>query len=367
VALWLLLVCLTVLAALVPMALIHDSLVSAYTGRGRRPLRRELLSVFLYFNVVALAAMLLPAWISLALTLLAWVVTLSTAALAKNPGVQFVWSYRGGQVVWSMSFGRWVACQFTIVTLAVVDLTLTACGDALIGGSTGFQLMPVTSMLGLTLSWMAPGALWSIAGQIFLAWCHDPSRRCPPVLHVGGELTGEQRETVRQCLTSRGWILRLAPKAARPTDVGIVVTEEAVPVREDEAVRWPLHVTLEELTGGMVQDRLSRRDEIQQRRRLISGLERLFKTAARRRYSAGSGFWVAPHLWFISGLSRDTEEEELRFSDGTILSGTIGPPYRRALPLSARRHAFLILRALQVDLIFVEDGSVSADSAVFCA
>jgi hypothetical protein len=102
--------------------------------------------------------------------------------------------------------------------------------------------------------------------------------------------------------------------------------------------------------------RLERRDEMQKRRRLISGLEQLFNRAARRKYRQGSGFWVAPQYWFVVGLSRDTHEELIDPQDGTILSGTIGPFYHRVLAREVRHHIYRIMRALEIDLIFVEDG-----------
>jgi hypothetical protein len=68
---------------------------------------------------------------------------------------------------------------------------------------------------------------------------------------------------------------------------------------------------------------------------------------------------VAPHFWFVPGLMRDSQrdaDEELDFADQALLSGTVGPPYHRLLPRIVRHHLWNILRALQVDLIFVEDG-----------
>jgi hypothetical protein len=106
---------------------------------------------------------------------------------------------------------------------------------------------------------------------------------------------------------------------------------------------------------GMVQ-RLARRDEIQKRRRLVAGLEHLFKSTARHRYRYGSGFWLAPHYWFVPGVTRDMPEEDRELGDGALLTGIVGPPYHRVLPRPVRHHIYRILRAVQIDLIFVEDG-----------
>jgi hypothetical protein len=88
----------------------------------------------------------------------------------------------------------------------------------------------------------------------------------------------------------------------------------------------------------------------------LNGLERLFKYASRQQFRCGSGFWVAPHFWFIEGLKRDTPEDELNLDGGTIFSGVIGPPYHRVLARPVRHYVYQVLRALQIDLIFVEDG-----------
>ena len=77
------------------------------------------------------------------------------------------------------------------------------------------------------------------------------------------------------------------------------------------------------------------------------GLETLIEHASAREFRRGSGFWIAPHLWYISAISRDTNEED---------SVTVGPPYDEVLSPPARRHAFEVFRALKIDLIFFEDG-----------
>ena len=70
----------------------------------------------------------------------------------------------------------------------------------------------------------------------------------------------------------------------------------------------------------------------------------------------GQGFWIAPHYWYISGLTRDVDEDRNDLGDGTVISGVIGPSYHRIIPRPARNHLHEILRALEVDLIFLEDG-----------
>ena len=49
-------------------------------------------------------------------------------------------------------------------------------------------------------------------------------------------------------------------------------------------------------------------------------------------------------------------EDDPDLAENTILSRTAGPPYHRLLPRAARHHLYRLLRAVQMDLIFVEDG-----------
>lgn len=93
--------------------------------------------------------------------------------------------------------------------------------------------------------------------------------------------------------------------------------------------------------------RRDRRGVQRHRRELRRGLARLFKHGAGRTFEKGEGFLVAPHLWYVVRLSRDTDEEDCWF---------VGPPYHRVLSRAARHHLYEVLRDVEVDLFFVEDG-----------
>ncbi|MBX9582090.1 MAG: hypothetical protein K2X87_17430, partial [Gemmataceae bacterium] len=116
--------------------------------------------------------------------------------------------------------------------------------------------------------------------------------------------------------------------------------------------RWPLRVSEADLAAGEVRGRLERRDEIQVRRQLFRGLAKLFKRASGFRGPGGGGYWLAPHWWFLEGLGREDAEA----GDDGAAPPLVGPPYSRALAARARQHAYRVLRATQVDMIFVEDG-----------
>jgi len=207
------------------------------------------------------------------------------------------------------------------------------------------------------LAWLAPGALTALLAQMALGRYFDPARPARPRAHVAGASAAHQAALLPH-FRSHGWDVHFG-RLPGPLDVPLVLVEAKLPTIDDEA-RWPLPVTVADLeTDEGTWERLLRRDEIQCRRKVISALERLFKLAGSRPRRGGSGYWVAPHFWFVTGLMRDTQrdaDDEFDLADGAILAGTVGPPYHRLLPRAARHHVYRMLRALQVDLIFVEDG-----------
>jgi hypothetical protein len=200
--------------------------------------------------------------------------------------------------------------------------------------------MPVTSTLGLMLAWLAPGVLCGLVTQLVTARWRDPARPCRPVVHLAGEGIAGRHSGLKNLFSQHGWNVHFFPAKPKPTDVCV---EIGISTGSDRSEGWPLRVSLDNLDKPEVLQRLIRRDEIQNRRRLVSGLEQLFKRQARRKHRPGTGCWVAPHFWFIAGLVRDVRDQEDDLNEGTVWHGTIGPSYR-------------ILRALQIDMIFVEDG-----------
>ena len=172
------------------------------------------------------------------------------------------------------------------------------------------DIMPVTTSLGLILAWLGPSALMILMFQTVVSRIRDPARPCRPVLHIRSKLDPGQRRALARFFADKGWSLRWPPAQPEALDVCIELVGQVVPVGM-EGPSWPLRVTVEELLNEETYQRLQRRNEIQMRRRLLSGLERLFKMAAARTFRRGSGVWIAPHLWFIPGISRDTPEEVL--------------------------------------------------------
>jgi hypothetical protein len=354
-ALWLGLSLLSVLAFFLPAALIHDACVGAHTGP--RPRRREFLALAGYFGSLVLLGALLPVAVALVWCGLALFAYLAVCWLPARADVRFLWRPHGTVRVRSLSWSRWVTWEFLLITLAVFALVLTACGDRAYGGTAAAETMPVTAMLGLTLAWLAPGALTTLLVQMALGRLRDPARPDTPAAHVTGA-PRSRRRWLRRLFRRHGWGVHFAPARPGPLDVGLAWVESR-PATADDEPRWPLAVAAEDLADPGFWERLRRRDEVQKRRKLVGTLERLFKLAAGKPARAGSGYWVAPHFWFVAGLMRDSQrdaDEDFDLADGSILSGTVGPPYFRLLPRGARHHLYRLLRAVQVDLIFVEDG-----------
>ncbi|HEY1380518.1 MAG TPA: hypothetical protein VGF55_27200 [Gemmataceae bacterium] len=349
-AVWLGLMAVSLLAAFLPWALIHDRFVAAHAGPGRRPRTPEYVARAVYYGGLMFAGLTLPVAVALAWCAVVLVAFLAVCRLPAHGDVRFLWRPHGTVRVRSLPWGAWVTWEFVLITLAVVALVLTALGDRVVGAA-GPETMPVTALLGLVLAWLAPGALTALFLQMALGRYHDPARPARPVASVAGAVA--DRAGLRTLFARNGWAVRFGRAAAG--GVGVELVESKLPTEADEP-HWPLPVTLAELESDAgTWERLRRRDEVQARRKVVAGLERLFKVAAGRPAKGGSGYWVAPHFWFVAGLMRDGEGDA-DLGDDAILSRTVGPPYHRVLSHAARHHAYRLMRAVRVDLIFVEDG-----------
>jgi hypothetical protein len=211
--------------------------------------------------------------------------------------------------------------------------------------------MPLTTVMGNWLAWLTPGLLLSAGVFVFLAWRNDPARPGRPVAHVADVPEVERRE-IKRLLRRRGWAVRFGVPG--PHDVRLRLVHPDRSQAHEFDPTWPLAVSRTDLEGEFVYSRMERRDEIQLRRHLLRGLDRLFGEAKRRAKSGGCGYWLAPHLWFVAGLTRDEVtggEDEPAF-----LTEMVGPPYAEVFSLPVRRYVYRLLKALQVDLLFVEDG-----------
>jgi hypothetical protein len=197
-------------------------------------------------------------------------------------------------------------------------------------------------------AWLVPGLLLVGLYWLVSAVRTDPARRIGPTVAVAGGSPADRKAAAARL---RRWGYRPRMSSGDGTTAGV----ELVPAEQSEATefdpRWPLKVSLADLGGTVVRERLARRDEIQLRRQFFRGLGKLFRRASAFKGPGGGGFWFAPHWWFIECLGRED-------ADGgeETAPPMVGPPYSRVLSVRCRQHLHAVLRATRVDMFFIEDG-----------
>lgn len=299
-----------------------------------------------------LLASWLPPWTPLAIALGAFAIF---ALLVRAPGSELLFMLWKPRIASApparMRWSRMMLLVHAGILCLFLGLILCARGDQLLASRE--QPMPVTSFLGLALAWTFASALLVelslLSSALVGARLGNPARALRPRVHVAGAGSARARRAVREALAAGGFRAVLDPRPRRRTDVPILLCEA------DEASRgasgWPRPLVLARLSDPAQHAALRRRAELLCRRALRKGLERILKAATARKYEKGSGFWIAPHLWICTHLTRDVDEDVL---------GQVGPSYASVIPLEARRHAWIVLSALEIDLIFLEDGVGSA-------
>ena len=357
-----------------PLALLHD-VVHAKTATRRREVRRKaarfVTSTYVILIIVA-SVVVPPVWAIGGILLAATVSTAGLLGHRRSP-LEFCWRTRRGGDVYAVSWIPLLLWDTWLIAMLLVVPVLWARGDLLLGAEE--TMTPVTALLGRIFAWTGFGA--------YLGWCAlhatlsirsifaNPSRPRRPVVHI---------ETRSDEATRRRWRDRLSRVEL---DVSFRDRREVtdVPVRIGPAAQegpsgfelettfewpddisaafaastWPMTVSDGDLDSPSVVSRIKRRDHVQSRRHLLRGLERLFKKAAGRTFHKGEGYWVAPHHWFVEGLGRDEDEDHLE-EHGPWFDRIIGPPYRTVMPITARAHFCEVMKALELDLVFVEDG-----------
>ena len=327
-------------------------------ARGGRPgdsqmTRGQLVFLGAYLSLTTAAAWLLPLWPMLVFAGLCWLAAIAVNLLPFRPGAaQLIWRSPRTRKVRSIPMRRLMLAVATLAVLLITALVVSAAGGRIFGHPEELNTMPLTTVMGNWLAWLTPGLLLSAGVFVFLAWRNDPARAGRPTAHIVG-IPERDRKTVGRQLDQQGWHANFDAEPG-PNDVRLkVVHPEASEVHEFDPT-WPLPVSRADLAGEFVYTRMARRDEIQLRRQLLRGLQKVFREAKGRTSSGGCGYWLAPHLWFVAGLTRDEVtggEDEPAF-----LTEVVGPPYGEVFTLPVRRYLYQLLKAVQVDLIFVEDG-----------
>ncbi len=337
------------------VGLIHDEFAMGSDGLPRGPSRAGL---FLSLaTVLLLGSRVFYLWQVLGASMAMWLVLSLLAFFGGERDSQFLWRPRGSVRVWSVSVGQTAVIMYSLATAIAINLILTATGvliwrDPLPTNTT----MPLTIVLGTMLGWVLLALLATLIWQSLASRLRSPSRFCRRVLQVRGANTHEIRRTIRRRFPWTSWRVHLNGNHPDACAAQIEIVDPARSEAHEFDPVWPLKLSLDDLNDPMVLDRIERRSDIQARRRMMSGLERLFKAAHRRKYRNGHGFVLAPHLSLFPGLRRDEPEPEPGPFDSYMVIESIGPPYHRAFPRLVRSIAHRMMRTLQIDLVFVEDG-----------
>ena len=321
--------------------------LAAFLRRETRDLRSARGIAFALFGAVVLAAPRLPArWALAAALLTALVFALVLALTARE--VRVCWRYasvagQGAAERWSRFGPLEGGSALWFVTLALVPCVL-AVGERFDGGGTGAT--SASALFGAIALWFVAACLALFFGvsavQLLACRRNDPARPVRTSVHVAGAGSRSERRRIRAALAAAGFDT-LFRVDARRVCVGVRLCAPG----ELRDARWPLALSIDDFSDPAVHARLARRDVVQRRRALGHRLGNLLRDAGRRDFARGAGYWIAPHLWLATHLTRDQDEED---------ELPLSPPYRRALQLAARSHLARVLADLELDLLFVEDG-----------
>lgn len=330
-----------------------------YLGSDRNGSKRgEWLWGMIYLALVFTAVWRVSVWPVLAFCGISAVIfALLMAFLPKLGQEQFLWRAGPEKPVFAVSTRRLVMGVCLTLVLIQAALIVTGTGSTLVGNPLAGEAMPVTLMLGSLAAWLTPGAIVAGVAELIAWWRSNPARQRQPIVRVlGGHLVPPNRSLIREAAKQKGWRVRWDQPRPGSPEVAVEVVEPERSAATEFDPRWPLAVSVADLQQGDVFERVERRQEIQWRRNLTRGLERLFKSIAAQPKKDGSGSWLGPHLWFMTGIVRDDTETNDERDDAPMLAKVVGPPYERVFHHATRQYCYRLMRALNVDLIFIEDG-----------
>ncbi|MBL8898777.1 MAG: hypothetical protein JNM84_14155 [Planctomycetes bacterium] len=308
--------------------------------------------------LLASASWFLPTWIPGAAIVLTTAVLLARVRFGAVPQLDLLWRERRGGPVRSVPWGKVLALRNGMLALAALAIDLSARGGAAIGLGAELAAVedtPLTYLLGTIFAWLAAAALafQTRSDLRDLEPELDPSLPRPLSIHAGGTVMARERERLAALCRRLGWALRFAPALPRAGDVAVQLVEKMPPLRSR---RWPLALSPTALELPELQEIVRRRDIVQRRRALLRGLKRLWKALGRSASSSGQGVLLAPQYWFFVGMTRDGQDAIVLSGEPGAHDQIVGPPYREVFTPEARAHAWDVGRALQIDLLYVENG-----------
>lgn len=293
----------------------------------------------------SLAATVVPPWVpSFGLTI-GLCIGLISLCFRATGSIAFLWRERGKPDVYSIN-SRWVYAWNIYLSLGMTLATTMLMTRSGWSGEPGGP----TVWLGSATGWLCvfASSTWLWVGPIRLirlSWHDLAGVRLTPLRFVGIappdqvvhalELRGFR--VLDDHAADQGIALRVDPGTSRH---GI----REGPTAEGRQV-WIIHPDDLLSSESLAELRAIERRSV--RREVFRAVDELMRLARTRRFSEGSGFWFAPHLWYVWAVSRDTHDAD------TI---TVGLPYHRMLSLDARRHCYEVFRGTSVDIVFIQDG-----------
>jgi hypothetical protein len=293
-----------------------------------------------------------PAAWPLSFAVMLLMICIVTYVRTHDPAPALLWKSRQSQQMSAIPLTRLAAFIIGSMAIAIIATIITAAGTALLARPEGEGTMPITVWLGSLSAWFVPGLVAVVVVGHWSLRSNDPARRTPATLNLITTITMQDLQSLKSLFN--GWRLAMNPKP-EPVSVCIAIVDAKESQAREFEPTWPLKVTLEDLKNDIVRDRLTRRDELQLRRLGFRGLAKLFKKTGKG--STGDGYLFAPHWWFIDGIGREADSpDESDDEIGLQSVRRVGQSYDSVLPPRVRQHWHAVLRATQLDLMFIEDG-----------
>jgi hypothetical protein len=332
-----------------------------------RETRERRLFVFLaglvLLAIVCCAAKWLPTALPLGFITLALLATLVVLFVPTREGLSVIWRRVNRKTFFAIPLHRvFAAIGACVLLLAITHLLIGRAGQLLTPPKDGDPMSLSATMAGLA-AWALPGAILVVLLRVLDEHRHNPVRRTALTIHYVNKCSLEAGDAMRAEVQRRGWNLRSPLETPERGDVRL----ELVPTEESQATEfqpnWPLRFHPNDLVDPEVVHRLERRDVIQLRRRFTKTLTRLFKHLAGTKAMARGGCWFAPHWWFISGLGIETSRRRPGMKPRRRALRRFGPTYHDLFGPRIRQHLHEVLRAVQIDIIYIEAG-ISAKSLI---
>ncbi len=371
-SLWSMLVACVVVGIYVPVS-IFDQKMRLAAGEDD-PRGADSFVVLGYTAMALLVAWMTPPMYGLALCAMVAVVGGISYWLPTADDAVVLWRGGHGQPIYGVPMRRLLALGVVVVSLLVADLILAACAGQLQSAPRLEGSMPITAFLGTLTAWLVPGLMLAGLYQLIVFRRTDPTRRMPLTVRLTSkEPLSLQREALKHL---RNWRFRATnasrtPGGAEPVGVRLVQPEKSQATEFDPD--WPLALAMPDLESATVRERIVRRDEIQLRRQFRRGMSKLVKIAHTSLEelhelpnspfesnsddgpSDNGGLWLAPHWWFIETMLWE-EPHRAALGDAADPLRPVGPPFARTFAPRVRQYLHQVLRSVQVDLIYLEQG-----------